>query len=186
MSQQELLIRVTDALEQQEISYLLTGSFASSHQGEPRASHDIDLVVALSEANLDLLCSQFPPPKYYVSAAAARDAVRRKSMFNLLDLEEGDKVDFWLLTDSEFDRSRFDRRIQQELWGSNIWLSTPEDTILAKLNWAKRSGGSAKQLGDVRGIFAVQKERLDLTYINEWAARLDVVDLWNQIRHSAD
>ena len=37
-------------------------------------------------------------------------------MFNLIDLKEGDKVDFWLLTNETFDKSRFHVNVKKNLW----------------------------------------------------------------------
>jgi hypothetical protein len=182
MSQQELLKLVTMVLERRRIEYMLTGSVASSAQGEPRASHDIDLVVAMPEPAVDALCDEFPPPEYYLSRDAVREAVRRRSMFNLLCVDSGDKVDFWLLTDEPFDRSRFSRRVPRELFGVRLWMSSPEDTILAKLRWCRISGGSEKQYTDALRVYEVQRDGLDNAYIETWAARLDVGDLWMQLR----
>lgn len=57
-------------------------------------------------------------------------------------------------------------------------MSAPEDTILAKLRWHRRGGGaSERQLSDVLGVLKVQRERLDLEYLREWAGRLGVLDL---------
>jgi predicted nucleotidyltransferase len=46
MSQSELLKKVVKTLEGAGIEYMATGSVASSMQGEPRSTHDIDLVVS--------------------------------------------------------------------------------------------------------------------------------------------
>jgi hypothetical protein len=66
-------------------------------------------------------------------------------MFNLLDTTEGDKVDFWLLTDDAFDASRFARKYEEDIFGFKMNVSAAEDTILSKPKWAKLSGGSEKQ-----------------------------------------
>lgn len=82
-------------------------------------------------------------------------------MFNLINLKEGDKVDFWILTDDPFDKSRFSRRITEEFMGIKLLVSTPEDTILAKLKWAKESGGSEKQFIDALRVYEVQYGKID-------------------------
>jgi hypothetical protein len=45
VSQSQLLIEAVAALESAGVGYMLTGSLASSLQGEPRATHDVDIVV---------------------------------------------------------------------------------------------------------------------------------------------
>ncbi len=46
MTQADLLRHVVGTLEEARIEYMITGSIASSLQGEPRATHDLDVVVA--------------------------------------------------------------------------------------------------------------------------------------------
>jgi hypothetical protein len=171
MSQQELLMRVVQVLADAGIDYMVTGSVASSLQGQPRSTHDIDLVVALPAASAKSLVQAFPPPDYYLTEDAILDAIRGRSMFNLLALNEGEKVDFWMLTDEPFDRSRFARKGAEEFLGTQLKVSAPEDTILAKLRWAKLSGGSEKQFTDALRVFEVQRSKLDLAYLNNWLLR---------------
>jgi hypothetical protein len=49
----------------------------------------------------------------------------------LIDTNEGDKIDFWILTNDSFDESRFERKYTEDLFGANVKVSTPEDTIQA-------------------------------------------------------
>ena len=110
MSQQALLKRIVEALDGAGIPYMLTGSLVSSLQGEPRATHDIDVVVDVSPATVAGVVAALADPGLYLDEAAVADAVRRRTMFNLIDSGSGDKVDFWLLTDDPFDRERLSRR----------------------------------------------------------------------------
>lgn len=186
MSQSELLKAIVAELDAAGIDYLLTGSLASSLQGEPRSTHDIDLVVSMDAAGADRIVKAFHAPDYYLSASAVHEAVRDRRMFNLLDLREGDKVDFWLLTDEPFDRSRFARRIRMDWEGTPVWVSSPEDTILAKLRWAEMSGGSEKQFGDALRIYEVQRQNLDDGYIGEWAEKLGLKEIWARLQEAAE
>jgi hypothetical protein len=106
-------------------------------------------------------------------------------MFNLIDIKEGDKVDFWMLTDEPFDQSRFSRKYVEEIIGIKIQVSSPEDTILAKLRWAKLSGGSEKQFTDALRIYEVQYIKLDMDYLEYWVKNLSIEALWEQLRNEA-
>jgi hypothetical protein len=185
VSQPELLKAVVRFLEDAGIEYMLTGSLVSSLQGEPRATHDIDFVVGIDQPDVDRLLRAFPPPRFYMSESAARDAIRRRGTFNLVDMVEGDKVDFWLLTDEPFNRSRFSRRYAEEVLGTAILVSAPEDTILAKLRWAKLSGGSEKHFTDALRVYEVQHGTLDLEYLEKWVQELGLEDLWNRLQGEA-
>jgi hypothetical protein len=89
-------------------------------------------------------------------------------------MQSGDKVDFWLLTDTPFDHSRFSRRYYEEVLGMRIAVSSPEDTILMKLRWSKMSEGSEKQFIDAVRVYEVQYEKLDHAYLREWAMKLGI------------
>jgi hypothetical protein len=99
VSQPELLKHVAHQLEATGIEYMISGSVASSLQGEPRASHDIDIVVAIlapGEEAAARLKTSFPEPDFYLDEEAVREAILTRGMFNLLDTRDGGKVDFWL------------------------------------------------------------------------------------------
>lgn len=173
-------------MERTGIDYMVTGSVVSSLQGEPRSTHDIDFVVAVDQSHVVAILSAFPPPRFYLDEQAARQAVRSRGMFNLIDTESGDKVDFWLLTNEPFDESRFARRREQEVLGIRLKLTTPEDTILQKLKWAKLSGGSEKSFVDALRVFEVQAGTLDMDYLESWVHQLGVQDLWERLRAEAE
>jgi hypothetical protein len=173
---------VTAVLEHTGITYMVTGSLASSMQGEPRATHDVDLVVAIPDTSVGALLASFPEDEYYLDPESVRTAIADRDMFNLIDMTSGDKVDFWMLTDDAFDQERFARREVQSLLGLKLFVTTPEDTILQKLRWARLAGGSEKQVGDAAGVYEVQLKRLDQGYLDRWAATLGVEDLLQRIR----
>ena len=186
MLRQELLERVVQVLNSTQIEYMITGSVVSSIQGEPRLTHDIDIVVAIQKEDICKLIESFPVPRYYLDEFAARDAVDRHSMFNLIDTIEGDKIDFWLLSGEEFDASRFSRKQQVNFLGLTMVVSSPEDTILAKLRWSKMSGGSEKQFVDALRIYELQYEILDTQYLLCWAKALVLEDLWDRLIMEAE
>jgi hypothetical protein len=186
MLQQELLKKVIQVLDNAKIDYMVTGSVASSLQGEPRSTHDIDLVVNIRPMDVKKLTSVFRQPHFYLDEGAVHEAIQHKSMFNLIDAMNGDKVDFWMLTNEPFDQSRFIRRYSQQFMGMVFQLSRPEDTILAKLKWAKMAGGSEKQFRDALRVYEVQLDQLDLGYIKSWVERLELTLFWTRLVQEAE
>jgi len=168
------------------VPYMLTGSLVSSLQGEPRATHDVDLVVDVRPADVARLLAAVEAPDVYADDRAVEQAVRERRMFNLIQTTTGDKVDFWPLTDEAFDHRRFARRRVVEALGLRLSVSSPEDTILMKLRWSKASGGSEKQLVDALRVYEVQAGGLDLRYLRDWAARLGVADLLAEVVRQAE
>jgi hypothetical protein len=84
-------------------------------------------------------------------------------------------------TGDAFDASRFARRLQESVLGVTAFVSTPEDTILAKLRWARMSGGSEKQFGDALRVFEAQRRRLDLGYLERRVDELGLAELWGRL-----
>ena len=181
MSQQELLTDVVQTLKSLGIEFMLSGSHASSLQGEARATHDIDLVAKLTPDDVDPLFTAFQEDRFYLSKSAMVEAIQKKRMFNLLEATTGEKVDFWILTNSPFDQSRFARRQPIDIGDLVVDVSSPEDTILMKLLWCKRSGLSEKQMNDVLRIYELQCELLDLSYLQKWIVELNLMDLWQRV-----
>ncbi len=185
MAQKDLLIHTVETLNTAGIAYMVTGSMVTSLQGEPRSTHDIDVVVSITAQDVPQLLSAFERPRFYVDEGAVREAIRCGGMFNVIEAEEGDKVDFWMLHDDPFDQSRFQRRYVEHVFGINMVVSRPEDTILAKLRWAKLSGGSGRHIQDVVGVYEVQGPRLDHSYLEGWAVRLGVTELLAKVKEQA-
>jgi hypothetical protein len=185
MSQQELLTRVVQVLGGAAVDYMLTGSIVSSFQGNPRSTHDIDIVVQLPPSGVQALLAAFPAPRFYLDEASMRGAVARRDMFNLLDADSGYKVDFWMLTDDAFDRERFARKTAEVIDGLSVNVSRPEDTILMKLKWSRDSGGSAKQFLDAKDVYEVQFGVLDQDHLDRWARQLGVEQELARLRQEA-
>ena len=62
--------------------------------------------------------------------------------------------------------------------GRRVFVSSPEDLIVRKLDWYRQGGGmSDRQWRDVLGMLKVQAERLDLAHLRYWAADLALTDL---------
>jgi hypothetical protein len=184
MEQSDLLRFVASVLERLAIPYFFTGSVVTIFYGEPRFTNDIDVVVALSQEMVDEFCRQFPHDEFYVSAEAAHDAVRRQSMFNIIQPRTGLKVDVMIPPPSDFNQSRFGRarRVRAgDQWEASF--SAPDDAILKKMEFY-RAGGSDKHLRDIAGVLRTSPEEVDRDYIERWAERLGLSDVWRTILDS--
>ncbi|OGI28592.1 MAG: hypothetical protein A2420_00200 [Candidatus Moranbacteria bacterium RIFOXYC1_FULL_44_13] len=156
-------------LERLEIPYVVTGGVAVTVWGRPRFTADIDIAIEVSLFQSKELFRFLRKidKRVYISEAAMNRAVSRKSEFNLIH-PDGVKVDFWVLEDDIYARSRMKRKKIKRVWGQNISFISPEDLILSKLVWYKR-GRSTRQLEDIESIIAIQK-KMDWKYIKRWAA----------------
>jgi len=164
---------------------MMTGSLVSSLYGEPRATHDFDVVVALDEERLPALHAALATFDGYVDLEGMRRAQRDTSMFNYIDHATGLKVDFWMRGSEPYDEACFERRRSENLLGAIVCVASPEDIILSKLRWAQRSGGSTKQFIDALRVFEVQQPQLDMVYLDRWAGDLGLRDAWERLRREA-
>jgi hypothetical protein len=172
VTERELLVDCLQRLNKASIAYMLTGSMASNFWGIPRTTHDLDFVIQLPHAAIPSLVKGFQPD-YDLDEAAVRSAYRPPHQFNAIDTRSALKVDFWLLKPIPFEREMFARRIRVVLFGEPAWLATPEDVILHKLYWNQLTP-SDRQLGDAAGVVSIQGTTLDVSYLRNWAATLEV------------
>ncbi len=179
----EVLLYVARVLDKLNIPYLIGGSVASSLQGFPRTTNDADIVadIALDQVPKIFLALK---DEFYIDDRAMRMAVLERRSFNVIHFDSVFKVDVYL-PDNVFDQQRLRRRRPETLLPDSTettYISTPEDTILAKLSWYRRGGEvSQRQLSDVTGVIKVQGQKLDFSYLREWADKLNVRDLLEQI-----
>jgi hypothetical protein len=176
-----LLARLVKALDDAGIPYMVIGSLASSFHGEPRATMGINLVIHPAPDSLDVFLAQIESSTLYLDADAARDALRTRTQFNVIDPDTGLKGDLVVRKERPFSREELARRQPADLLGEMGYIATAEDTIIAKLEWAK-AGESERQLRDVEGILAISGPQLDIGYIDRWAAELGVSELWEHAR----
>lgn len=174
-----LLARVSKLLDAAGVPFMIAGSFASTAHGVPRTTHDLDLVIdPPSASEFEVLLASIRADQYYVDSDTAREAFRRRSMFNLIDLASGWKVDLIFRKNRPFSRDEFARRVKMTILGVAAFVASPEDTIVAKLEWSKHSGGSERQRRDVAGVVASIGDALDLAHIERWVRDLGLEDEW--------
>jgi hypothetical protein len=173
---------LVDWLGQAGIPFMVAGSFASTYHGHPRATQDVDVVIDPTRDSLLRWMALVPPDVAYVDRRSALEALARRDMFNLIDMETGWKVDLIVRKERPFSRSEFDRRAPASWMGVPLFVATPEDVILSKLEWARMSGGSERQLRDVAGVIEARGKELDLDYIERWLDPLGARDQWDRVR----
>lgn len=185
MEQHDLIDFVVDVMAAMKLRYFITGSTATIYYGEPRFTNDVDIVVDLPANKVMEFCGTFPPGRFYVSPDAARDAINRKSQFNIIEPATGLKADIIVPAQDDFNRSRFARIRRLNLAsGRNAWFASAEDVIIKKMLFY-RGGGSEKHLRDIVGVLRVCGENLDRAYIARWSAVLAVEDIWIKVCHGA-
>lgn len=183
----QIAARLGAALDELGIPYFVGGSVASSLQGEPRATNDIDVVVDLKPGQAASLAARLGD-SFDVDIESLEDAVRRRASWNVFFLPTLTKIDVFILRPSAFDRSEFERRRRIEIEaGVSFYVKSPEDTVLRKLRWFEQGGrASTNQWRDVVEVLRVSGPSLDVAYLDTWAESLGVRALLDSARAEAD
>jgi hypothetical protein len=171
---------VAEALEACRVRYLVGGSLASAVSGEPRSTLDVDLVVELSEKDIEPFIAALGD-RFHVDSDALRRAVRERASTNVIHYATSTKVDLFMAGGSPMDSQQMDRRQRVQVstdpdgW---LYVYRPEDILLQKLRWYRMGNEvSDRQWRDILGIILVQEDRLDRAYLHDGAETLGVSDL---------
>ncbi len=178
----ELLQKVAEVFERNQIQYLVTGAMASVAYGEPRLTNDIDIVAAINKEHVPGLLEAFPPDEFYASEEAIKDAIRNQGQFNIIHSPTGLKIDIVVRKETPYHQVEFERRRREPILpGRDAYFARPEDVILNKLLYFQH-GGSERHLRDIAGMLRVSRAEIDTGYIDDWAERLGVGDTWRAVR----
>ena len=175
----EILKSVTARLDAAGIPYMITGSMAGNFYATPRMTRDIDMVIELSGKDAGRVVGLFQH-EYYIDRDMVQQAVRNQSMFNMIHNTLVVKVDCVVRKETEYHREEFARRRAVSIADQAVFIVSPEDLILSKLDWAKESR-SQMQLDDVRNLLR-SVQGLDTGYLNRWVDRLGLTALYKEVR----
>jgi hypothetical protein len=165
------------------IRYLISGSVAAMLYGEPRVTHDVDLIVFLRLDDIARLAAAFPAPEFYLPAAdviVVELARERGGQFNIIHADSGLKADFYPANRDELHAWAF-RNLKQYSIGKNIVrLAPPEYVIIRKLEYF-REGGSEKHLRDIRAMLAVSGEHIDQPALSKLVLQRGLQTEWQRV-----
>ncbi len=185
----QIVKKVADVLESLGIRYLVGGSLASSLHGIPRATQDADIVADLTEKHLGPLSAALSPG-FYFDDEMAKDAVRNRASFNIIEKESLFKVDIFILKTDSASFMEMERRVLYEIAdadSSAIYICSPEDIIAQKLYWFKSGGGvSERQWRDAMSVIKVQGKQLDRDYLIKICKTLGVYTLLDKALEEQD
>lgn len=175
-----ITLLVTDVLDALGVAYFVGGSVASALYGAARSTLDSDLVADLKVEHATPL-AKLLAAAFYADEISIREAIERRSSFNLIHLDTSFKVDVFVRRARPFDDSQFRRKTAQMVAHDperTLVVASAEDNVLAKLEWYRMGGEvSDRQWRDILGLLIVGAKRLDRAYLEFWAHQLGVADL---------
>jgi hypothetical protein len=179
----DLVSIFTVPIEAAGLDYFVTGSVASLVYGEPRMTHDVDLVLELQDLDVPRLLNAFPEEAFYVPPSDVIRIELRRTIhghFNLIHHETGFKADVYLAGRDPLHGWAMASRRRAGSGAGQFWVAPAEYVILRKLAWY-REGGSQKHLRDIRSMLAVTGPALDLAVLERWLGTLGLEAEWQAV-----
>jgi len=173
----ELIKRVCNTLNNNNIPYMISGSIAQNIYAVPRLTNDIDIVIELSKKQIDDFVLLFPDT--YIEKNTIVEEQKKSGMFNVIDYKTGFKIDFIFRKNTEYYNLAFSRRIKVKEFETEVSLITIEDLIIAKLLWIQQLR-SEKQINDIKNLLFAKS--IDAKYLSFWCKKLQL-NTFNLIKH---
>ena len=171
----------TSRLNILNIRYMITGSVAVIVYGEPRMTHDIDLVVELEYEDAARFAEAFTIQKFYCpSIEVIRLELGRsfRGHFNLIHHETGFKADVYLRGRDPLHEWALNKRKKIDIEGEAIWVAPVEYVILRKLEFYKE-GKSEKHIRDIKGMLSISSNDIDFEELEKRVESLGLSKEWH-------
>ncbi len=162
-----LLNIFTSKLNQLDCEYMVTGSVASMHYGEPRFTHDIDLVFSIKNQNLKSFENIFPLDDFYFPPLEVIQLEINRSLrghFNIIHNETGFKADIYTLGNDPLLKWGLLNKQKVEFDNCLLYVAPPEYVIIQKMNYWEE-GKSEKHIRDISAMIDTLEDNLKLDLI---------------------
>jgi hypothetical protein len=186
MPEADLLELFVGRLDEIGVNHLVTGSVAATLYGEPRATHDIDLLVELSEAGRDALPRAFPADEFYLpppEVVLLESEREGRGHFNIIHHASGLKADLYLVGDDALHTWAFRNARHYTIGTLEVRVAPPEYVIVRKLEFF-REGGSPKHLRDIRSMLTLSSELIDMPTLERLLGERGLTGIWARVRDS--
>lgn len=183
MQEAELFFVFIKQLNKSGIDYMVTGSIASIIYGQPRLTHDIDIVLGLHVENIDAFIEHFPlnefycPPKEIIALEIGREM---RGHFNLIHHQTGFKADIYPTGRDKLHKWAMENKREINFNGYPVCVAPPEYVIIRKLEYYNE-GHSSKHLSDIRNILEACKNEIDMDFLMKQISKYNLTPSWEEI-----
>src|SRR5438034_1006947 len=150
--------------------------------GEQRFLMALEMSLFARELAKERIRAEHPE---WTHSRVALEAHTRQSLFNVIDLATGWKIDLIIRKSRAFSQEEFGRRQLVNVQGLPLFVASAEDVVIAKLEWSKLAQ-SQRQIEDVAAILRLRWEVLDGSYLERWISELDLKQEWSNAKRMAE
>jgi hypothetical protein len=183
MPEANLFLIFTQRLNALGVAYMVSGSVAVIVYGEPRLTHDVNLIVVLAREQIARLLELFPPTEFYcppTDVIAVEAAREQRGHFNIIHEESGFKADIYLSGRDPLHAWGLARARRLEVEGQELVVAPSEYVILRKLEYY-REAGSERHLRDFRSMLDASPRAIDRIELEKQIAARGLEEAWRQV-----
>jgi len=188
MPEANLFLMFTRRMNALGVAYMVSGSVAVIIYGEPRLTHDVDLIVVLDREHIARLPEVFPPAEFYcpppevIAVEAARE---QRGHFTIIHHETGFKADVYLSGRDPLHAWGLARARRLDVEGEALVVAPPEYVIVRKLEYY-REGGSGKHLRDIRSMLDTSAELIQRAELERQIVARGLQEAWRQVQEGRE
>ncbi len=163
-----------------KIPYAVTGSVAAIIYGEPRMTHDIDIVIELNISNAEVLFNTFPSDEFYcppIEILKTEILKTNRGHCNIIHLETGFKADIYFIGKDEFLKWAINNAKLIDYDNIKLAVAPPEYVIIKKLEFF-REGNSPKHINDIKAIILNSKEIINFQILEKYISDFKFENEW--------
>lgn len=163
----DILEKVCRFMGKEEIEYVIVGGIAVLIYGRPRSTMDVDIIIKIKEEEIANLVEFLKENEFRISSEDLRQVLAEKSNCTAFYRNSLFRLDIRGVY-THFDRKTLQRRKEINYEVINLFLASPEDTLLNKILF-----GSEKDTEDAESVW-LRQEGLDLNYMEEMSRKLGI------------
>lgn len=158
-----LMARITRALRDCDVPFMLIGGQAVLLHGRPRLTEDIDITLGTGPEGLTLLLGVCKTAGLSPLPENVEQFVRETFVLPAADPDSGIRIDF-IFSTTPYERTAIGRAVLVEIGDESVPFASAEDLIIHKL-----FAGRAHDLEDAASVVRLNWGELDWDYMTQWA-----------------
>jgi len=170
----------TEKLNFLAVPYIVTGSVASIIYGEPRITHDVDIVITMPLNIIDKFQKLFPIEEFYCppfEILKIEILKENRGHCNIIHHQSGFKADIYFAGSSSFQKWALENAKVINFHNSKFSIAPVEYVIINKLIFYKE-GQASKHINDINAILLNSNEIIDFKLLKNYIIQFGLNKEW--------
>ncbi len=180
MQEHKLFQIFTEKFNELKSPYMITGSVASIVYGEPRLTHDIDIVITIPLSLIEKFSHLFPEDEFYFPPIEViKNEILRENRghCNIIHHDTGFKADIYFAGNNDFQHWALENVKIIGFFGEAMPIAPVEYVIIKKIEFYKE-GKAQKHINDIKSILENSKTIINFDLLNKLVTQFGFVEEW--------